>query len=63
MILVQKTELRRIKKTIKQNLVFAIQRKSLSVRKTEDEPGYLSGINITGLHFHFLSEDCTAGGN
>ncbi|MCF2496746.1 acetolactate decarboxylase [Dyadobacter chenhuakuii] len=26
-------------------------------------PGYLSGINITGLHFHFLSTDRTAGGH
>jgi acetolactate decarboxylase len=26
-------------------------------------PGYLSGINITGLHFHFLSQDRSAGGH
>jgi acetolactate decarboxylase len=26
-------------------------------------PAFLSGINISGLHFHFLSDDCKSGGH
>jgi len=26
-------------------------------------PGYLSGINIVGLHFHYLSSDLGQGGH